>query len=538
VTSRSAFRGRLARAGTAALIAGVALVGCATSTTETDTASASDKPVAGGAIVAALAGDPQTLDSGVNTGSLTISVASNIFEQLFALDADFVVRPMLADSYEVSDDGLVYTVALREDVPFHNGEIMDSADVKASLDRWFEVSSTGMATAANVASVDTPDASTIVFTLAKPSYSFIGAFAATVQAAIILPAEIAEAAGSSPLTNEQIIGTGPYALAEYAQGTSVSLERFEDYSSRDDAWGGAAGAKAAYADTIQYVFVPDATQRLNGLKTGQWNWVQSISADDMEATKLDDSISIVPGPTGLVNTLLMNENENSVFADVDARQALNKLVDKQSIAEATFGSEEVWAPLSPAMVVKTNTAMYSDAGEDVFNDFDPEGAKELFADAGLEEGDTVRILTSQTYAHFYAMTVMLQAEFEAIGINAELEVYDFPTMIDRLSSAPTEWDISITSFNGAVSAPNQILWLGDSWPGEYQSDEMDALVASYEDVLTPEDASAVVDDIQELVYEEMPVVQLGSTVGVGVFSADLHPLDAWTGYLWNTWLSE
>jgi peptide/nickel transport system substrate-binding protein len=111
-------------------------------------------------------------------------------------------------------------------------------------------------------------------------------------------------------------------------------------------------------------------------------------------------------------------------------------------------------------------------------------------------------------------------------------------MIDRLSSAPTEWDISITSFNGAVTAPNQILWLGDSWPGEYQSDDMDALVSSFEDSLTPEDASAVMDDIQNLVYEEMPVVQLGSSVGAGVFSSDLHPLDNWTGYLWNTSITQ
>lgn len=529
---------RCARVGVATVAVAVLLAGCTTATPDSEPTDSAGEPVSGGIITAALAGDPQTLDSGVNTGALTITVAAHIFEPLFALDADFFVKPMLADSYEVSDDGMTYTIALREDVPFHNGGTMDSADVVASIERWFEVSSTGILTSENVASLEAPDDHTIVFELLSPSYSFIGALAHTVQSANILPAEIAEAAGPDPLTNEQIVGTGPYSLTEYALGTGVTLDRFDDYASRDEDWGGAAGAKAAYVDTIEFMFVPDATQRLNGLRTGQWNWVQSIPPEDFESASADPAITVTPGASGLVNTFLVNHDESSVFADVAARQALNMLIDKPTLAAATFGPEETWYPLTPAMVISTNKAMFSEAGAEVFNNFDMEGAKDLFAEAGLNEGDTVRILGTQTYSHFYNMTVMLQAAFEEIGITAEIEIFDFPTMIDRLSSAPTEWDISITSFGGAVTAPNQILWLGPTWPGGYQSDEMDALVASFEGSTTPEEASAVVDEIQTLVYEEMPVVQLGSARGVGVFSSSLHLKDDWTAYLWNAWLSE
>jgi len=513
----------------AVLAGGLVLAGCsAADPATTETGATSDAT-----ITAALSGDPTTLDSGISSNALTIYVAQNIFEQLFALDADFVVRPMLADSYELSEDLLTYTITLRSGVTFQDGQPMTSADVQASIERWFEVSSNGITTKANVESIETPDDSTIVFNLNKPTYSFLGQLAQQVQAAIILPASIIEEAGTEPLTTEQTIGTGPYQLGTYTPGQNIVLEKFEDYSSRTEEWGGFAGAKHAYANSIDYKFVPDASQRLSGLQTGQWAWVDALGADDATAARENPDFTTKKAATGLVSTLLLNHNSASVFADQDARLALNLLVDKESIAAATLGAEDNWAPLTPAMVISDNKAMFSSVGEDVFNSYDPDEAKELFEDAGVDASTPIRILTTQTYPSMYGESVILQQEFEEIGLTAELEVYDFPTMIEKLSTEPTSWDISMTFFDGGVTAPSQVLWLGPSWPGEYSDPEMTELVASFEESTTPGEALAVVDEIQEKIYETMPVVQMGAVQGTGVYSAKLDLPGNFLTVLWN-----
>jgi peptide/nickel transport system substrate-binding protein len=517
------------------LVAALVLSACAApAPVETGT-----EPKTGGIIQAALAGDPTTLDSGVNSGSLTITVAQNIFETLFVLDQEFTVRPMLAEGFVMSDDGLTYTIELRPDVPFQNGEILDSADVVASLERWMKVSGTGMQIAANVTELVAVDELTIEVTLATPSYSFIGALANSVQAAIILPEEIASTATIEPLTTENIIGTGPYSLESYTPGTSVELVRFEDYASRTETdWTGAAGAKEQYADGILFSFVPDPTQRSNGIRTGLWDWVQSINADEYDTVREDPAFTVEPSNSGLVHTLLLNNNESSVFSDVEARHALSLLIDKEALATATFGPEWTWAPLTPAMVVRQNGAMFSDVGAEVFSAHDPEAAAEMFAEAGVDEGDTIRILSTQTYPFYNQMAVIIQEQLAEIGIEAVIETYDFPTMIERLSSAPTEWDISMTSFSGAVTAPGQVLWLGPSWPGGYSSEKMTDLIASFELSATPEEAHDVIDRIQELVYEDMPVIQLGAGNFVAVYSSSLQMRDPSSSILWNAWLTD
>ncbi len=521
------------------IVALLAITGCSQAADSApETASESSTPTTGGTITAALSGDPQNLDSGLNSGALTIAVGQNIFEGLFALDANFTPQPMLAESYEMSDDGLQYTITLRDDVPFHNGDIMTTSDVIASLNRWMEVSSTGQQVGETLEGITALDERTIEISLSSPRYSLIGDLAWYVQAAIILPASIAEAAGSEPLSSEQIVGTGPYKLDQYTPGQGVTLSRFDEYAALDEESGGYGGAKHAYADTIDYVFVADASQRLNGLKTGQWDWVQNISNDDIESASSDASLTVVPGATGYVNTLLFNHNSSSIFSDLTARQALNALLDRTAIATASFGPEWIWDPLSPAMVTPTNESMYSDEGEDVFNDYDPDEAAELFAEAGVDEDSTVRILATQTYPQFYQWAVLVQAALEEIGIPAEIQIFDYATMVEKLTNEPESWDLSMTYFSGSVISPGQILWLGSTWPGEYSNDDMSALLDQYQASTDSDEAHAVIDEIQALVWEDLPVAQLGAVQSVGVYSAALQLPDAWTQVLWNAWLTE
>ncbi|MGY2083751.1 ABC transporter substrate-binding protein [Blastococcus sp. SYSU DS0539] len=486
-----------------------------------------------------MAGDPQSLDVAQNSGALTIYAGQNVFEQLFAYDAELVPRPMLAEDHTMSDDGLTYTIPLRDGITFHDGQPMTADDVVASLERWMVVSGPGKLVAQDIASVTATDDSTVEIVLNKPRYSLISDLAAYVQAAIIVPAEIAEAAGDQPMSDDQIIGTGPYKLAEYTHGQRIVLEKNPDYSSLEEEWGGFAGAKEAYADAIEFRFVADPTQQLNGLQTGQFHWAQSVSPDQYDAIKDNPALDVQVTDTGLVSTVLLNHDPASPFSDLRARQAMNMLIDKEAMSRAAFGPEILWTPLSGSFAFEINKPMYSDAGSEVYETYDPEQAKELFAEAGVTANTPIRIATTQTYEKYFQMAVVMQAELEEIGLTAQVDVFDFPTMIDRLTSAPTSWDISMTGFSGIPGAPSQVNYLTPTWPGGYKSPKMDALLAEYNQATSADEAHDVVDQIQQTVWDELPVIPISPNKSLQVSSADLKNLSTFRpGILWNAWLAE
>lgn len=499
----------------------------------------SSTPVSGGTLVAALSGDPQTLDMAQNSGALTIYVAQNVFEQLFTVDKTFTPQPMLASGYTVSPDGLTYTIALRQGVTFHNGKPMTSADVVASLERWEQVSGGGKLVAADVATLTATDPSTVQIVLKKRRYSLINDLANYIQGAIIVPADIARAAGTKPMSDDQIIGTGPFKLASYTHGQRIVLEKNPAYSSRTEKdWGGFAGAKQAYADRIEFRFISDPTQQLNGLQTGQFQWAQAVSPDQYTTIKDNPSLNVTVSDGGQVNTVLLNHNAASPFANLAARQAMNMLIDKRAMATAAFGPDVVWSPLSGSMVLAVDKPMFSDAGTDVYSKLDPQGAKALFAQAGVTPDKPIRIATTQTYPRFYQMAVVMQAELEKIGLKAQVDVYDFPTMIDRLTSEPTSWDISMTGFGGTVGSPSQVLYLTPTWPGEYRSDAMNALLDNYDEATTPQEASAVVAQIQQKIWDEIPVIAIAPNRNLLVSSSKLKDLSTFNpAIFWNAFLS-
>ncbi|PRZ42821.1 peptide/nickel transport system substrate-binding protein [Antricoccus suffuscus] len=524
------------RSAAIAVIASIAITGCnATGGSANDAPSS---PVQGGAVVAALSGDPQTLDMAQNTGSLTIRVAINIFEQLFVIDKNYQPAPMLASGYEKSADGLTYTIKLRSDVKFHNGDRMTAGDVIASLKRWQLVSAVGKSVAKDVASIASTDPQAVTITLHQPRYSFIDDLAATTQPAIIVPAAVAEEAGTSPIADDKIIGTGPYKLKEYKHGQSVVLVRFDGYSSRDDTSSGLAGAKKAYIDTIEFRFVPDPAQQLNGLKSGQFQWAQSVNADEYEALKNSPNLKARVADSGLVATILINHSADSSFSDLKARQALNMAIDKKAMAQASFGPKEFWSPLSGALVFSVDKPMYSQAGKDIYETFDPKKAKKLFEAAGVTANKPIRLVTTQTYPKYYQMAVVLQSQLEKLGLKTDMQVYDFPTMISKISTDSSNWDISFSAYNGTVTSPSQVLPLAPNRPGEFHSGDLDTLKAKYQISKDPAEAKKIVDQIQQLVWEELPVISVAPNKVFDVYSTSLKDVSTFTqSIFWNCYLA-
>src|SRR5690606_31249107 len=143
----------------------------------------------------AVTAQPPTLDTHLTTATVALDITRNIFETLVTMDEDFVAVPMLADSIDISDDGLTYTFKLREGVMFHNGEEMVAEDVVASMNRWLASSSRAKMLLAGAEFVEV-DEYTVQLNLQERASDTLDVMAGQGQFAAIMPKEVIEAATS------------------------------------------------------------------------------------------------------------------------------------------------------------------------------------------------------------------------------------------------------------------------------------------------------------------------------------------------------
>ena len=180
------------------------LAGAIGLTTLSAPAFSAPTPVKGGTISVATIGEPPTLDPMSSTADLVGILTQHFFETLYTFDAQWNLTPLLADKMpEISADGLVYTIPLRQGITFHDGSKMDSSDVLASLKRWTETATRGKGAAKVISSIEAPDANTIRITLKQPYSPLTALLAMNNAAAVIMPK------GKIAPVLTEIVGTGP-----------------------------------------------------------------------------------------------------------------------------------------------------------------------------------------------------------------------------------------------------------------------------------------------------------------------------------------
>lgn len=164
---------------------------------------------------------PVTLDAHVSSNTAVKDISREIYEQLVTLDKDAQVIPLLAESYEISEDKLSYTFHLRQGVKFHNGKQLQAEDVVASLNRWIKLSSHGKANFVGAEAKET-DPSTVVLQLKTPFLLTLQLLADPIPAAAIYPKEVVDEADDKGI--KSYIGTGPFQLEEWKQDQYIHLK--------------------------------------------------------------------------------------------------------------------------------------------------------------------------------------------------------------------------------------------------------------------------------------------------------------------------
>src|SRR5699024_8888723 len=171
-------------------------------------------------LLVALNAQPPTIDPLISTATVSRDVALQIFEPLVTINENLQPEPMLAESYETSEDGKTITFELREGVKFHNGEEMTAEDVVASMERWQEYSS--RAKAAFSESTFTADGDyRVLLETTEPNRTALTVLSSSTQFPAIMPKEIIETADADGVT--EFIGTGPFKFEEWKQDQYIRL---------------------------------------------------------------------------------------------------------------------------------------------------------------------------------------------------------------------------------------------------------------------------------------------------------------------------
>jgi peptide/nickel transport system substrate-binding protein len=455
-----------------------------------------------------------TLDWQLSTITVTKQVGLEIYETLITYDKNYKYTPMLAESYNVSKDGLTTTFVLRKGVKFHNGKEMTADDVVASLKRWTEVSSVAKTTFNTVTSINAKDPYTVEIQSSKPSGVILSALSSPRQPAVIMPKEIVEKAGKQEIKDpKDYIGTGPFKFVEWKQDQYVHLSRFDDYKPLSTPTDGLGGKREALVKDLYFYFVTNAASRIAGLQSGDYDFAEDVPIDNYETLKNDSDISLYIGKPSRMNILFFN-NKNGVFSNLKVREAVNTALDLDSIMTAAASKPEFFR-IDPGLMFEEQKDWFVDTGKQNFNLKDPEKAKKLLQEAGYN-GEKVTILASKEFDYLYKSALVIAEQLKGIGMNINVEVYDWPTLLERRKD-PKLWDIFFT-YTGMSAHPSEINFVDSrkKYPGWYANPKVDELLDKL--VVTPDQAAAmdIFKQIQTLYLADVPTIKLG----------DMHSLAA------------
>ena len=442
------FRKRALLTVSAVAVAALALTGCATNNSGASQGG-DDATIRIGSLY-----EPVNLSNVAGGGQgVTEALTGNVYESLFRLNDDGSTSPLLATDTQVSDDGLTYTFTIRDDVTFHSGKALTSADVKSSLEAVVaEDSQSARKSSFEVMdSIETPDDVTVVVTLKQRSISFPYLLS---YVWIVNPD-----AGNIEQSED---GTGPYTLDEWKRGSTLSLDRWADY------WGDPAkNAK------VVYNYFTDASAEDTALQSGRIDLITNVqNPDALDQFEKSGTFTINDGQSTTKELLAFNDRV-APFDNALVRQAVYSAIDREKLLNAVWGD---YGTVIGSMVPPTDP-WYEDLVD--LNPYDPARSEKLLAEAGLADGFAFT-LDTPNYDPHPVVAEFLQSELAKVGITVTINTI-----------TPDEWYTKVfkeQDFQATLQEhvnDRDVVWYGnpDFYWG-YNNAEVTALIDQAEQATT------------------------------------------------------
>ena len=409
-------------------------------------------------------GSPEGFDPAPYTSGTTFDAASRtVYNRLAEFKhGSTEVEPGLAESWDVSDDGLEYTFHLRPGVKFQTTDYftptreMNADDVIFSFMRqmdeqspWYQYAPgisweyfNGMSMPDLIKSIEKVDDMTVKFVLTRPEAPMIANLA--MDFASIVSKEYAdqlEAAGTMEQFNQKPVGTGPFTFVNYQQDAVIRYKANPDYFKGKEE-----------LDNLIFAITTDAAVRRQKLEAGECHIMPYPSPADLEALEANDDLTVME-KEGLNVGYLAYNTKVAPFDNPKVRKALNMAIDKQAILESVFqGAGEVAKnPIPPTMW------SYNDAVED--DPYDPEAAKAMLEEEGVTDL-SMKIWAMPVQRPYNPnarrMAELMQADLAEVGVDAEVVSYEWGEYLAR-SSAEDRDGAVLLGWTGDNGDPDNFL---------------------------------------------------------------------------------
>lgn len=454
------------------------------------------------------------LDPIVTTAAVTMTHAYCVFDTLYGVNTKLEPKPQMAESGTPSADGKTWTIKLRPELYFHDGQPVRSKDCVASIQRWSKRDTSGMALAKVVEAYETPDERTIVIKLKQPFPRMLHTLGKPHSSpAFIMPERIAQSSATQAVS--EIVGSGPYRFMakEYVPGSKVVYEKFEKYVPRSEPADWTSGGKVVHFDRLEWVIISDPSTAASALQNGEVDWYEVPLPDLLPVLKSNANIKLrVSDPYGLLGVLRFNSSQ-APFNNPKVRRAVYEAVNQDDYMGALGLSKtdyQVCISNYPCGMPGVKNAISGKPGG-------LEVAKKLLKESGYK-GEKVVILNPAEHPTLGVFGHVTADLLKQIGFNVDLQDMDWGTVTQRRTSKESVdkggWSIFHTTWpsvavgdpllNSNTRGQGQNGWFG--WFDDPTSEKLadDWLLAT-----DPVQQQKLFEDNQRRAMEMMPIVNLG-----------------------------
>ena len=372
-------------------------------------------------IVVAMTEDIRGVDPRRERDALASDPYRQVVEGLVGFREDLEVAPVLAERYEIRDDGRTYVFTLRDGVKFHNGAPLTSAEVKWSWEYlmaegslWRCRSNFSGQVGFKVESVEAPDPRTVVFRVNQPNGSFLATMARVdcAMTPILHPASLNEdGSWKAP------IGTGPFMPGERKVGQSIEIIRFPDYKPQSMPASGMTGRREALVEKVRFLVVPDPATRKAALVSGDID-LAALTGDAAADMRKEKSVEVFTAETTSWYGLLLNETD-PVLKDKRVRQGIAAAIDRDAIAGVVSYDQAKGTASTMPSFSRYHSALHSTGTKP-----DKDKARALLK-AGGYSGQPITMTTNKRFPLMYDQAVLAQQMLEEVGVKVNLEVVEW-----------------------------------------------------------------------------------------------------------------
>ena len=390
--------------------------------------------------------DVTVLDPMFGTAWVSLVATTMTFESLFTWDSALQPRPMMAESWDVSPDGLTWRFRLREGLRFHSGEPVTVADVIASARRWMGLDPVGARVGALTETLREVDARTLEFRLRKPFGSMLFALAAApARFLAVMRAKDIEAGGTAQISTS--IGSGPFRFVpeERVAGHRTVWARNPDYQPRAEPPDGLSGARVVKVDRVEWHVIPDAATAAAALVAGEVDMLERPVLDQVEMLARQKNIRTVQLTPLMAQNLLRPNASIPPFNDPRMRRALAYVIDQPDEMAAGWGEAKYWRTCNSYFVC--GGPFGTEAGAENFHQ-DFAKARLLAAEAGYK-GEKLTFVSTHEIAQIGQMAEVAQDALKRAGFNVEMVWVDWGTVGQQLRKRDS-WHLFLTGAPGAL----------------------------------------------------------------------------------------